>query len=188
MFKSFLKFIVELTKLTVLCAAIVIPIRYFLIQPFYVKGASMEPTFHTSEYLIVDEISYRFSEPKRGDVIVFRYPGNPQEYFIKRIIGLPGETVDIKNGDIYIYNNEFKNETLLEEEYLSSPSQTYAHSENNKIDLADNEYYVLGDNRNSSKDSRNFGSVQESFIVGKVLFRGWPFDKMGFFEEPSYEL
>lgn len=148
----------------------------------------MEPTFHTSEYLIIDEISYRLGEPNRGEVIVFRYPRNPQEYFIKRIIGLPGETIEIKDGDVYIYNREYEQGMLLEEEYLGEASRTYAPGSDDRVELEDNEYYVLGDNRNSSKDSRNFGPVQESFIVGKVLFRGWPFNKAGFFKEPQYEL
>jgi signal peptidase I len=187
MFKNFISFLFELVKLAVICAAIVIPIRYFLIQPFYVQGASMEPTFHTHEYLIVDEISYRFSEPKRGDVIVFRYPVNPQEHFIKRIVGLPGETVEIKDGKVYIYNDKHPDGALVEEEYLDSSIETHGFSKQ-KEELEENEYFVLGDNRNSSKDSRNFGPVKESFIVGQVFFRGWPFNKAGFFEDPEYGL
>jgi signal peptidase I len=87
-----LKNIWEFLKIVIVSLLIILPIRYFIIQPFYVKGASMEPNFHDREYLIIDEISYRFNEPQRGQVIVFRYPNNPQEYFIKRVIGLPGDT------------------------------------------------------------------------------------------------
>jgi signal peptidase I len=147
----------------------------------------MEPTFHTHEYLIVDEISYRIGKPARGDVIVFRYPRNPQEYFIKRLIGLPGETVEIKNGNVYIYNDKHPNGIVLEEEYLDPDVETHGFSQQ-KVELEQNEYFMLGDNRNSSKDSRNFGPVKESFIVGQVFFRGWPFDKAGFFENPEYDL
>ena len=185
--RKFLSFIFELTKLAVICAAIVIPIRYFLIQPFYVQGASMEPTFHTHEYLIVDEISYRFQEPERGDVTVFRYPRNPQEYFIKRVIGMPGETVEIKDGKVYIYNDSHPDGVVLQEDYLAPHTETHGLAKG-KVELEDNEYFVLGDNRNSSKDSRNFGPVKESFIVGQVLLRGWPFHKAGFFEEPEYRI
>ncbi len=162
------------------------PIRYFLIQPFYVKGASMEPSFYDQEYLIIDEISYRFSTPERGDVIVFKYPRDPKEYFIKRVIALPGEKVQIKNGEIYIYNSQSPFGSKLSENYLDSETKTYGLSEE-IIVLEDGEYYVLGDNRNSSKDSRSFGSVDDSFIIGKVLLRGWPFDRISLFQVHEYQ-
>lgn len=187
MFRNFLFFLFELFKLAVICAVIVIPIRYFLIQPFYVQGASMEPSFHTHEYLLIDEISYRFNEPERGDVVVFRYPRGPQEYFIKRIIGMPGETVEIKEGRVYIYNEVHPEGKVLEENYLEQDTETHGLEEGRR-ELEDDEYFLLGDNRNSSKDSRNFGPVKESFIVGRVLLRGWPFDRAGFFQEPEYDL
>src|SRR5680860_453257 len=104
--RKFFIFVWEIIKVVSISLAIILPIRYFLIQPFYVKGASMEPNFHDREYLIVDEISYRFREPARGDVIVFRYPENPEEYFIKRIIGLPGESLEIMNGGVYLYTTD----------------------------------------------------------------------------------
>ena len=97
-------FVLEVAKIIIISLAIIIPIRYYLIQPFYVKGASMEPTFHDYEYLIIDEISYRFKNPSRGDIIVLKDPRNKSQFFIKRIIGLPGETVNIKNGTITITN------------------------------------------------------------------------------------
>ncbi|MFH1427277.1 MAG: signal peptidase I [Patescibacteria group bacterium] len=186
MLRSFFSFIFELVKIVVISLAIIIPNRYFLIQPFYVKGASMEPNFFDHEYLIIDEISYRFSEPNRGDIIVFRYPLNPQEYFIKRIIGLPGEKIQIKDGEILIYNSQYPTGDVLEEDYLSPGTKTYSLNEE-IITLEDDEFYVLGDNRNSSKDSRTFGSVNSSFISGKVLLRGWPFNRINFFESPEYD-
>lgn len=185
MFKNFLSFVFELIKIIVISLVIIIPIRYFLIQPFYVKGASMEPNFYDHEYLIINEISYRFSDPRRGDIIVFRYPRNPQEYFIKRVIGLPGEKIQIKEGDIYMYNIDNPQGIILEEPYLSDGTKTYGLSKE-AVSLGEDEYFVLGDNRNSSKDSRSFGSVNRSFIIGRVLLRGWPFSRVGFFDETEY--
>ena len=180
MFRKLFDFIFELIKVVLISLIIIIPIRYFLIQPFYVKGASMEPSFYDHEYLIIDEISYRFKDLKRGDAIVFRYPRNPQEYFIKRIIALPNESIQIKDGEVHVYNNNNPQGFILEEDYLGNV-ETYSLNEE-IIELSDNEYYVLGDNRTSSKDSRSFGSVDDSFIIGRVLLRGWPIDRMGFIE------
>ena len=185
MLRNFFSFIFELIKIVVISLVIIIPIRYFLIQPFYVKGASMEPNFFDHEYLIIDEITYRFEEPKRGDIVVFRYPRNPQEYFIKRLIGLPGETIQIKDGSVIIYNEANPEGMMIAEEYLEPGTKTYGLTEN-KIELNGNEYYVLGDNRNSSKDSRSFGPVNESFVTGRVLLRGWPFNRIKTFETPEY--
>jgi signal peptidase I len=154
----------------------------------------MEPSFYDHEYLIIDEISYRFNEPSRGDIIVFRYPRNPQEYFIKRLIGLPGEKVQIKDGEVRIFNSGNPDGFVLEEKYLPLGLKTYGLSEDiislSKADVKDpslkNEYFVLGDNRNSSKDSRSFGPVAEGFITGKVMLRGWPFDRIQFFDDTQY--
>lgn len=187
MLTKILGFTWELVKVVVISLAIIIPVRYFLIQPFYVKGASMEPNFHDHEYLIIDELSYRFAEPKRGDIVVFRYPKDPQEYFIKRVIGLPGEKVEIKDGQVFIYNQEFKNGVVLDESYLSPDLKTYSSVGTDSVTLSPNEYFVLGDNRNSSKDSRSFGPVDRSFITGRVVFRGWPFSKLTVFQTPSYQ-
>lgn len=185
MFKNFALFVFELLKIVLISLVIIIPVRYFLIQPFYVKGASMEPNFHDKEYLIVDEISYRLNNPKRGDIIVFRYPRNPQEYFIKRLIGLPGEKIQIRDGGVYITNSEHPEGFKLEEDYLGDGVKTYGFSED-VTTLGADEIYVLGDNRNASKDSRTFGPVNKSFLIGRVLFRGYPFDKIGTFKTPQY--
>ena len=185
MLKNFFVFTFELIKIVVISLVIIIPVRYFLIQPFYVKGASMEPNFYDHEYLIVNEITYRFNEPERGDIVVFRYPRNPQEYFIKRMIGLPGESVQIKDGRVVIYNEENPDGIVLKEPYLSPDLKTYALSEE-KVKLGKDEYFVLGDNRNSSKDSRSFGPVNRSYLTGKVLLRGWPFDRIKLFEGFEY--
>lgn len=187
MFRRFLSFTLDLVKIVVISLAIIIPVRYFLIQPFYVQGSSMEPTFHNSEYLIIDEISYRFGEPERGDVVVFKYPRDPKEFFIKRIIGLPGEKVKFKEGKIYIYNDTYEHGVVLDEEYLRPGLQTDPLQSSRIVELEENEYYVLGDNRNSSKDSRMFGPVKKELIEGRVLFRGWPLEKAQFFEAPEYK-
>jgi signal peptidase I len=148
----------------------------------------MEPNFHDREYLIIDEISYRFNPPIRGQVSVFRYPRNPQEYFIKRVIGLPGESVQIKDGEVIIYNETHPEGFVLQEDYLSGEDITYSQDED-KVDIGADEYYVLGDNRGASKDSRYFGLVNKSFVIGKVLLRGWPFNKAQVFSNsywPEY--
>lgn len=145
---------------------VIIPIRYFIVQPFYAKGAAMEPTLVDNEYMFIDQISYRFNKPERGDVIVFRYPENPQEYFIKRIIALPGESVQIKNEKVYIFNNNNPEGMELTETYLATDTKTYS-SNNEIIKIKDDEYFVLGDNRTASKDSRTFGPLNKNFIIGK---------------------
>lgn len=187
MLKNFFVFVFELIKIVVISLVIIIPVRYFLIQPFYVKGASMEPNFYDHEYLIIDEISYRFNEPERGDIIVFRYPRNPQEYFIKRLIGLPGDEIQIKDGRVTVYNEGNDSGVVLDEPYLEEGIKTYGLSEE-RIILGEDEFFVLGDNRNSSKDSRSFGPVHRNFITGRVLLRGWPFNRIKLFEAPAYSL
>jgi signal peptidase I len=187
MLKKIFAFTWELVKVVVISLVIIIPVRYFLIQPFYVKGASMEPNFHDHEYLIIDELSYRFHQPVRGDIVVFRYPKDPQEYFIKRVIGLPGEKVEIKNGEVYIYNQQYKDGVALDEKYLPADVQSFANSGVDSVTLGPTEYYVMGDNRNESKDSRSFGPVDISFFIGRVMFRGWPLNKITVFKTPTYQ-
>lgn len=178
--------IFELVKIIVIALAIVIPIRYFLIQPFYVKGASMEPTFHDHEYLIVNEITYRFDDPIRGDVVVFKYPRNPEQYFIKRIIALPNESVKVENGAVYIQKVDSEDWLLLDESaYLDETVKSYPNVE---MTMAEDEYFVLGDNRSSSLDSRMFGAIGEEYLIGKTWLRAWPLDKMSSFDSIDYNL
>ncbi len=183
------EFILEIVKVVIISLAIIIPVRYFLIQPFYVKGASMEPSFYDHEYLIINEIAYRFYEPQRGDVIVFRYPKDPSEYFIKRIIGLPGEKVKLKDGKITIYNDQHPNGmTLNEDTYLFEDTDTESMGGKTEFILDKDEYFVLGDNRRASLDSRRFDAVPRRLIIGKAWVRGWPFDKITIFGTPNYNL
>lgn len=141
----------------------------------------MEPSFFDGDYLIVDEISYRFGNPQRGEVIVFKYPQSPAQRYIKRIIGIPGETIIIKNGQISIIN---KNEKWILDEtnYLSD---IYTAGEI-KVSLSENEYFVLGDNRAFSSDSRRWGPLSREFIIGKVYLRAWPFTALAKIESPDY--
>ena len=177
------EYILEIIKVILISLAIIIPVRYFLIQPFYVKGASMEPNFFDHEYLIINEISYRLGGPERGDIIVFKYPRDTSQYFIKRIVGLPGETIQIKDGNVTVYNKDNSSGTTLTEKYLDSEVKTFG---DRTVSLGSDEYFMLGDNRLASFDSRSFGPVKEKYIVGKVWVRGWPFDKIRVFERPEY--
>lgn len=181
-FKKYFSTLWEFLKVIIIAAAIVLPIRYFLFQPFIVKGESMAPNFQSGDYLIVDEISYRFSDPKRGDVVVLKYPMDTRQRFIKRIIGLPGETLDIKEGKVIISQNE-KSFVLEEEKYLFSSNITTGDVH---IILGDNKYFVLGDNRQFSYDSRKWGVLPRNDIIGKALFRLFPISSMSYIAEPSY--
>ncbi len=179
--KNFFSFLFEIVKIVFLAIIIVFPVRYFIFQPFFVQGISMEPSFFDGDYLIVDEISYRFGNPQRGEVIVFKYPQSPAQRYIKRIIGIPGETIIIKNGQISIIN---KNEKWILDEtnYLSD---IYTAGEI-KVSLSENEYFVLGDNRAFSSDSRRWGPLSREFIIGKVYLRAWPFTALAKIESPDY--
>jgi signal peptidase I len=167
----------------VICLAIIVPVRFFLIQPFFVRGESMEPNFSDKEYLIIDEISYRFNDPKRGEVVVFRFPGDPSQYYIKRIIGLPGETVEVTDDRVIIYNDEHERGVEIEEYYINGDQRTPG---NIKTELGEDEYFVMGDNRAASSDSRVWGELPESHIIGKVWLRAFPIGKARAFTLPEY--
>src|SRR3989338_7676409 len=144
----------DLFTLAFLIIVVVVPIRLFIVSPFIVDGDSMHPTFENLDYLIVDEFLYYFQEPARGDVVVFRYPGNPSVFYIKRVIGLPGETLSINRGSVTISST--KGESFaLNEPYIVNEDATYTKS----ISLNDEEYFVMGDNRPNSSDSRIWGPL-----------------------------
>lgn len=178
---AFAIFVAEILQIAVLALAIILPVRYFLIQPFVVKGASMEPNFYDSEYLIIDELTFRFRNPERGEIVVFRPPQHLDQYYIKRVIGLPGETVELRNGTITIYNDENPNGFALTESYISEVTEG-----RDRRTLGEGEYYVLGDNRDASLDSRYFGPVNIDEFVGRVWVRGLPIDRVSTFDIPSY--
>ena len=180
--KKTFAFLWEISKIVILALLIVIPIRYFLFQPFLVKGQSMEPNFESGDYLIINEVSYQFKDPQRGEVIVFKYPGNPSQRYIKRIIGLPEEIVEIKDGKITISKNR-QSLILDESKYLP---QFFETSGNLRIALKKNEYFVLGDNRTVSSDSRRWGSLPRENIIGRVFLRAWPVATLAKIETPAY--
>lgn len=171
-------------KIIVISLVIIIGIRSFVMQPFFVNGQSMEPNFYDGDYLIVNEIGYRFDNPKRGDVVIFHYPNDPRQFFIKRIIGLPGEKIEIKNNKIAIYNKEHPDGFTLDEFYIP---ESAVISKDYSQELKNDEYYVLGDNRRASSDSRVWGVLEKHYIVGKAWIRAWPFDSFSVFEGLEYK-
>lgn len=194
--KKVLVFVWDLAKIAIIAFVIVWPIRHYVFRPFIVSGASMVPSFQSGNYLIVDEISYRFSSPQRGDVVVFDasflkdYKG---ERFIKRIIGLPGDTVNITNGKVEIIKDG--KTVVLTEKYLPAELRTYGYFLTNgyvpslspkEITLKADEYFVMGDNRSDSYDSRNWGVLSKKDIVGKAFIRIFPFTEITTFTAPVY--
>lgn len=183
-FQRFLKsFWGEILQIVVISLIIVIPFRFFIAQPFLVSGPSMDDTFADGEYLIVDELSYRFTEPARGDVIIFHYPLETKKFFIKRIIGLPGETVEIKNEAVTICKPDCKTDPdkiTLTEPYIKidklSPPRL-----SSSVTLKADEYYVLGDNRSVSSDSRIWGPVKRDLITGRAFIRLLPLNRITLF-------
>lgn len=180
--RSWIDLLGDVVKIIIIAAALIVPIRLFLVQPFFVKGSSMEPTLSENDYLLVDELSYRFRNPERGEVVVFRYAQEDKKYFIKRVIGVPGETVDIQDNVVTIFNKEHPEGFVLSEGYLPEYNLPDAvHST-----LGQDEYYVLGDNRPVSYDSKRFGPVHIDHIVGRAVFRGFPLQKATIIHTPTY--
>ncbi|MCK5332428.1 signal peptidase I [Candidatus Parcubacteria bacterium] len=174
----------ETIKIVIISLIVIIGIRSFVMQPFFVSGQSMEPNFHDGDYLIVDELSYKFGDPSRGDIIIFHYPNDVRLFYIKRIIGLPGEKIEITNNIITIFNSENPEGMKLDED-LYIPSDKIILRDYVK-ELKNDEYYVLGDNRVASADSRVWGVLKKNFIVGRAWIRAWPFDSISVFEKIEY--
>lgn len=166
----------EIVRFSIIAILIVIPIRMFIAQPFIVSGASMDDTFHSGEYLIVDQVTYYFNEPERGDVIIFRYPKDPSKFFIKRVIGVPGDTIEITDAAVTITNEEYPNGFVLDEPYIKSMQPAPSLTE----ELGEREYFVMGDNRDQSSDSRAWGVLQEGHIVGRALVRLFPPNELAY--------
>lgn len=161
------RFILELIEIILLFVLVVLPIRFFLFEPFFVRGESMEPNFHNWDYIIIDKLSYFFRQPQRGETVVFHPPFDDKVYYIKRVIGLPGERILVEENNITVFNKENPQGFVLKEDYLKN------HYTSGRIDLTlgKDEYFVLGDNREVSYDSRKWGPVKENRIVGKVIFK-----------------
>ncbi|MDP2671545.1 MAG: signal peptidase I [bacterium] len=187
---SFWGYFVDVIETVVVAAAIFVIIYLFLLQPHQVKGASMEPNFHDGEYILTDKITYRFSDPKRGDVIIFKSPTNTDLDFIKRIIALPGEKIELRDGRIMIYNKDHPDGFTLDETYQTTkPTKTEKDGflkEGVPTEVQTGSYIVFGDNRLESYDSRSWGQVPKGNIIGKAWLRYWPLNKLSFVKHVNY--
>lgn len=179
--RAFALALLEVLEIALVTIGAVIAIRYFLVQPFLVSGGSMDPTFANGDYLLIDQLTYRFREPERGEVVVFKNADGT--YFIKRVIGLPGETVLVGDGSVHITNAEHPKGYQLPEQYLPNSLPTSGASD---ITLGKDQYFVMGDNRPYSYDSRSWGAVESKTIVGIVRLRLWPVSHAKAFFTPSY--
>ena len=178
-------FILDFIETIVVSLAIFAVVYLFLFQPHQVDGRSMEPNFHDKEYILTDKISYRFGEPKRSDVVVFHSPQDERIDFIKRIIGVPGDSLQIKGGYLYI------NGTKIEENYINDPGQVAQGrflKEGAKVDVPAGQFFVMGDNRLHSSDSREWGFVTRDEIVGRAFFRYWPVAQFGVLQTTEEDL
>ena len=178
-------FFLDIIETGVVALSIFVIVYLFVLQPHEVKGNSMLPNFEHGQFLLTDKISYRLGNPQRGDVIVFKAPTNTQFDYIKRIIGLPEDLVMIRGGNVYI-NNQKLEETYLPADFSNRSGKTF--QEGVAVRIPSGQYFVMGDNRNHSSDSREWGTVPRENIVGRVLLRYWPFDKFGKIKRPKYDL
>jgi len=184
-FSSVAKFLIEFLKTAIIIGLIAFVIRYFLVQPFIVEGASMEPNFHNNNYLLIEKVSDYFSDPKRGDVVVFRYPENLEINYIKRIIGVPGDRVAIKDGEVEIFPQNNSEGITLDEDYLLPGTTTRGDVD---VILQKDEYFVMGDNRNNSSDSRDWGVLPKNNILGKAWVIIIPGSDFGLIHKVEYNL
>ncbi len=178
-------FFLDFLETIVVSLAIFAVVYIFLFQPHQVDGQSMEPNFHNGEYILTDKISYRIHEPKRGDVIVFHSPQDENVDFIKRIIGIPGDQIRLAGG--YIYLNGVK----LAEEYINEPGNVLPGRflrDGAEVEIPSGQYFVMGDNRNHSSDSRDWGLLSLNGIVGRAFFRYWPLSQFGVVPTAEAEL
>lgn len=179
--KKFLWSFFEAVETIAVALIAVFLVRTFIAQPFLVSGASMEPNFRDGNYLLVDEVTYRFREPERGEVVVFRYPGDHKSYYIKRIIGLPSERIVLGDGGVTVYAASGEKK-ILGEDYVN---RVFPYQPLDRV-LNAEEYFVMGDNRNFSFDSRSWGSLKRSEIIGIARLRLWPINKVMAFSAPAY--
>ena len=182
--KQFFSSALEIVEITAVAFAAVFLIRTYLVQPFLVSGSSMVPNFSDGDYLLIDELTYHFRAPERGEVVVFRYPKNESVYFIKRIIGLPGDKVEIKDNTITVFDQKNPGGFKLDEKYLPGDLGSFGNAE---FQVPEGSYFVMGDNRPYSFDSRSWGMLPNNDVVGLVQFRLWPPASIKVFAAPSYQ-
>jgi signal peptidase I len=181
--RKFFASLLEVLEIAVIAVGAVFIVRTFLVQPFLVSGTSMAPTFSNGDYVLTDELTYRIRPPERGEVVVFHDVSDYSTYLIKRVIGLPGERVVINDNTITIYNKQDPSGFVLNESYLPKGMVTAG---NEDITLSSSSYFMMGDNRSVSYDSRSWGPLPANDIVGLVRFRLWPLGAMQVFNAPQY--
>lgn len=184
---QFLQFMAELIKTVLIVAILSVTIRVFVVNPYIVDGLSMFPQFHNNDYLLVDKLSYRLREPSRGDIVVFKYPNDTRVSYVKRIIGLPGETIKIENSKVTITKTDNKT-MILQEPYVQEGNQTLVNGKTDPYEykVPQGSYFVLGDNRVGSSDSRDWGDVPDKDIIGRVLILAYPFERFSLAPHASY--
>ncbi len=188
-FSGLLSFLTDILETSLFAIAIFVVVYAFLIQPHRVRGDSMDPTLLDGQLLLTDKLSYRLETPQRGDIVVFKYPDAPQYEYIKRIIGLPGEMLEIKDSNLVIYSQDHPNGLVLREPYLPSTTLTMGNKAilgNSKVSIPPDKYVVLGDNRGQSSDSRTWGFVPKKNIVGKAWVVYWPPENLSFVARAEY--
>ena len=183
-------FFLDLIETFVIGLSLFLVVYLFFMQPHQVSGLSMFPYLHNSDYVLTDKVSYRVGTPQRGDIVVFHAP--PAAHcpagtgcdFIKRVMGLPGETIEVKDNGIFV------NGTKLDEPYLPEGTQTMANAftSGRSVTLGIDEYFVVGDNRTNSSDSRSWGPIPSKNIVGRAFFRYWPFNDVKLLQDPEYSI
>lgn len=180
---KFVRSVVEAVFIAGIAVLVVFVCRQYVFNPYGISGTSMVPSFHNGDYVFVDQLSYRMRPAKRGEVIVFHGPASNGEDLLKRIIGLPGERIVVSDAKVTIFNAENPDGMVLDEKYLDPATVTTGTAD---VTLKDNQYFVMGDNRSVSFDSRSWGALDSERIVGKVAMRIWPANTAAAFSAPQY--
>ena len=160
----------EVLEVVVIAVVLALVIRFFVVEPFYIPSESMLPTLEVNDRIIVSKVNYYFTSPERGEILVFKYPLDLSQNFVKRLIAVGGETVELKNSVLYI------NGEAVPEDYLP-PDLRYSNF--GPVEVPEGHFFMMGDNRNSSSDSRTWGYVDEELLIGRAMLIIWPFDRFG---------
>jgi len=179
--KGLIEFVMEILETVVFVGSIFIVTYLFIMQPNQVKGASMEPTFLSGEYIFTSKITYKFRPMQKGDVVIFKSPKNPDIEYIKRVMGLPGDKVLVQNSEVYINGQQ------ISENYISAKTNLWEGGflkEGVTVTIPDGFIFVMGDNRPRSSDSREFGPIDINSIIGQVFYRYFPSNKIGPINNP----